>query len=455
MSSTFSSLSTALSALRYNQTAMDVASGNVANAGTDGYARRQAVAQATGAPVTPALWSRWNGAGDGVEAGRIDRMVDPLLDSRSRTEHASSSYLDTRATSLARFETSIDEPGETGISAALASFKQSWHDLANNPGDGAARGVVLARAEDLRSTIAQQAGAVSTEWSDQRTRLDAAVSEVNGLADQLSQLNQGLRSAHLSGTDAGTLLDQRDQLMLRMSELTGASFTINGDTSVDVKVAGQTLVSASTTAPLQVAGSTTLAGAGADPVGLSIGGTQVTIGNGEIGADVQLLGRDLPDYLTQLDSFVSTLAGQVNAQQQAGNDLTGTAGTPLFSGTTATTLTVAITDPNQVAAADPTKGKLDGSNATALANLDLGADGYRRLVSGFGVTVSSARSVSTNQATLTAQVDAARESVSGINTDEEMANLVAAQRGYEGAARVMTTLDSMLDTLINHTGLVG
>ena len=55
---------------------------------------------------------------------------------------------------------------------------------------------------------------------------------------------------------------------------------------------------------------------------------------------------------------------------------------------------------------------------------------------------------------LTAQVDASRESLSGINIDEEMVNLLAAQRGYEGASRVLTTMDSMLDTLINRTGLV-
>jgi flagellar hook-associated protein 1 FlgK len=54
---------------------------------------------------------------------------------------------------------------------------------------------------------------------------------------------------------------------------------------------------------------------------------------------------------------------------------------------------------------------------------------------------------------MVAQIDAARESVSGVNTDEEMVNLMAAQRGYEGAARVLTAVDSMLDTLINRTGV--
>ena len=95
-----------------------------------------------------------------------------------------------------------------------------------------------------------------------------------------------------------------------------------------------------------------------------------------------------------------------------------------------------------------------GDNANALATLDIGASAYRNLVAGFGVTVSSARQLAANQTVLTAQVDASREAVSGISIDEEMVNLLAAQRGYEGASRVLTTLDSVLDTLINRTGLV-
>jgi flagellar hook-associated protein 1 FlgK len=453
VSGTFSSLSSALSALRYNQVAMDVASGNVANAGTTGYARRQAIGQATGAPAVPAMWSTWNGAGDGVEASKVSRMVDPMLDSRSRTEHASSSFLDTRQTSLTRFETALGEPGHSGVAAALADFKAGWHDVSNNPGDPAARSQLLARAQTLQSTIAAQAGAVSTEWSDQRTRLDSLGSELNQVAGDLAQLNQGLRSAYLSGTDAGTLLDQRDQLTMRLSELAGGSVTVNPDSTVDVSIAGHAVVQGNTATAVTVSGSADLAGATADPVTLSIGGTPVTLTTGEVGGTQQLLGQDLPGYMSQLDGFVATLASSVNTQHQAGVDLAGNAGGAFFTGTTATTLQVAITDTDKIAAAAPGAGTLDNTNADTLGSMDLGDAQYRKLVTSFGVTVSSVTNQATNQDMLTSQVDASRESLSGINIDEEMVNLLAAQRGYEGASRVLTTMDSMLDTLINRTGL--
>jgi flagellar hook-associated protein 1 FlgK len=455
MSGTFSSLSSALSAMRYNQVAMDVASGNVANAGTAGYARRQVIAQATGAPDVPARWSRWQGAGDGVEAGGINRMVDPLLDARARTEHASASYLDARATSLTTFETTLGEPGDNGVAAALAAFKQGWEDVANNPGDSAARSQLLSRAGTLVSTIGTQARALGTEWSDQRNRLGADADQVNQVAGSLAKLNQALRTANINGDDANTLLDQRDQLTLQLAQLTGATTTVNADTTVDVQVGGQLLVSGTTANSFAVAGATDVGGSTADPVKVTVNGTDVTLAGGEVGAAQQLLTHDLPDYLSGLDAYASTLAGTVNAQHRLGADLTGAAGGDFFTGTTAGTLALAFSDPSKVAAADPTKGKLDGSNADALGTMDLGDGQYRSLITSFGVTVATAKQVSANQDAVASQVDASREALSGVSTDEEMVNLLAAQRGYEGAARVLTTMDSVLDTLINHTGLVG
>src|ERR1700740_1187255 len=96
--STFAGLNTALSALRINRVAMDVASGDITNGG---------------------------------QVPSIDRMADPLLDIRARREHGNQSYLDIRQSVLERVESGVGEPSDTGVAAAIADFRSAWHDLAN------------------------------------------------------------------------------------------------------------------------------------------------------------------------------------------------------------------------------------------------------------------------------------------------------------------------------------
>jgi flagellar hook-associated protein 1 FlgK len=59
------------------------------------------------------------------------------------------------------------------------------------------------------------------------------------------------------------------------------------------------------------------------------------------------------------------------------------------------------------------------------------------------------------QSVISTQVDAARESVAGVNIDEEMTNMLSFQHAYAAAGRMITAIDETLDTLINRTGLVG
>jgi flagellar hook-associated protein 1 FlgK len=350
---------------------------------------------------------------------------------------------------LQRLESGLGEPGDNGVAAALSSYWSAWHDVANNPGDGAARSQLIARAEALTGALGSQARLVGTEWSDQRVRLDALKTEINTTAGDLAKLNETIRAGKTSAAEVGTLEDQRDQLTLRLAELAGATSTTATDGTVEVRVGGAVLVSGNTATTLSVSGGAAIG----DPVSLSVGGTAVTVATGAVGAVTGLMDRTLPDYLGRLDSFAAELATAVNSQHAQGFDRTGAPGVAFFTGTTAATLKVALTGPDQVAAAS-VAGTLDGSNADALGELATVDESYRRLITDFGSSVASATRVAANQQVLTDQVDGAREALSGIDLDEEMVQMLTYQRAYEAAARVLTTVDSVLDTLINRTGLV-
>jgi flagellar hook-associated protein 1 FlgK len=472
VSGSFSSLSTTLSALRYQRVAMDVAGGNVANVGTEGYARRSAVGQAQGAPDVPAMWSRSQGAGDGVSLGAVERLVDPFLDARARIEHGNSSSLQTRSAALARVENTLGEPGDAGVAAALTAFQQGWADVANNPADGAARSQLLGRATTLAVALGSQSRSVTTEWADQRSRLEAAATEANGLAADLARLNESIGVAEVTGTDAGLLLDNRDQMTMRLAELVGATSTLDSAGVLKVEVGGAVLVDGKRAGSIEVRGDATYTPTApgslvltvTDPAGVAQDVTS-TVKTGSAGGQLELLTGTLPGYLSTLDTFAADMAARVNTLHAGGFDLQDPAqpGQDIFvssDGTsiTAATIRVAPLDPVQVAASSyvtATGGPtLDGSHADLLATADLGGGDYRRLVTAFGAEVASARRIAESQGVLTGQVDAAREAISGISIDEEMVNLLAAQRAYEGAARVMTAIDSMLDTLINRTGLI-
>jgi flagellar hook-associated protein 1 len=459
---TFSSLNTALSALRYQQVALDIASTNVANGTTEGYVRRRVVGETVGAGAVPALWSRSTEVGSGVRASAVDRMIDPYLEARGRGEHAKQAYLDLRAAALARVETGLAEPGDDGLAAALDAFRGTLHDLVNAPGSDAARSQVLAAANTVADAIRLQARNVGDEAADQRSRLLATVAEVNVTAAQLASTNESIAAANLSAGDTASLLDERDRLAMKLAELTGATATIRSDGGMDVELNGVALVTGSTARQLQLtAGVAADGSADGNPTAFAVsGGGGAVPGSleGEVGAVADLLDTVLPDYVDGLAAVAKTFADALNTQHAAGYDRDGVAGGALFGydpADVAGTITVVISDPRKVAASSvATADTIDAGNADELADAITVEDAYQRLVNGFGTTVASVKRLAANQQALTSQVDSSREQLAGVSLDEETVNMLTAQRAYEAAARVMTTVDSMLDTLINRTGLV-
>jgi len=260
------------------------------------------------------------------------------------------------------------------------------------------------------------------------------------------------------------LMDERDALALRLSELTGAKATVQDDGSMAVELNGQQLVAGFAAAQLVVTGGVAPDGTAlATPISFALkdttSGVETAVAGdigGDLGATVRVLRDELPTYIAGLAGVVQDLVGAVNAAHAGGYDPSGVAGGDLFHyvDPDLSTFSVLITDVNKLAVSTVAGPSNDGNNAVALAQAVGVDDQYQRLVNGFGSKVASAQQLAKNQQALTDQVDSAREQMAGVSLDEETVNMISAQRAYEAAARVMTTLDSVLDTLINRTGLV-
>jgi flagellar hook-associated protein 1 FlgK len=183
----------------------------------------------------------------------------------------------------------------------------------------------------------------------------------------------------------------------------------------------------------------------------------VTAG-GKMGAMADLMTNIMPGISASLDAVAKNLIDTVNTAHAAGFSADGSTGLNFFNGTDAASIQVAVTDPDKVAYA-ATTATLDHSVADGLAATGTSTTGpdavYQSMIGRLGVSSAASTRRNDNQTNVTQQADADRESTSGVNLDEEMTNLLTYQRGYEAASRVLTTVDSMLDQLINRTGLVG
>ena len=463
MPGSFAGLNTALSALNYNRVAMDVAGGNIANVSTEGYTRRRVEGASVGGPTTPAMWSRYDGHGDGVRVSGVNRMSDELLNTRSRREHGTQAYLDVRQASLERVENGVGEPGDAGVSAALKDFRASFAQLAISVStkNDASRTAVISSASGVVDALRAQRNNIAGEAADQRVRLVGDVAEVNTVATDLAGVNAAIVAGRNGGNDVGVLLDKRDSLTLRLSTLTGATSAVQADGSATVSLGGAVLVEGRVAKSLVITSGVDSDGtADGAALSFSVDGTgtssPVTVGAGEIGGVVTLLDETLPSYLDGLAQVASQFATEVNDLHTQGYDRDGNPGEALFDfdpSDVLNTLQVAITDPSRVAASSVPGANTGTGTADQLAKTSGVEGAYQRLVTNLGIQVNQAQRQSTNQSAVTSQVDSAREQLGGVNLDEEMVNMLAAQRAYESASRLMTTLDSVLDTLINRTGL--
>ena len=477
--STFGGLNTAYTGLVAARQGLNVVGQNIANANTDGYTRQRVSTSALGATASTGVFTQGARVGEGVALDGIIRLASAQLDARVRATAATAGYTAVRANALASVEDSLNEPGEDGISAKLDEFWAGWQTLANGTDTAAPAALLLGTAGELLTQISEGYQAVSDEWSSVRNDLNNMVSELNGAATQVAALNVQIRQTLATGGTANELLDQRTTLTTTIAALTGATVTEQADGTVNVLVGGNALVSGGTTHQLSVTGARVMQ----DNKSVQLewtdnANTPVTMDAGEIAGALSLLapaadsgaGGALAEAATSYNSFASDLATKVNAIYKTGYTQTDATGLKFFTfapgAPEATGLSVVPTRSADLALRAEGAGAYDGSIADAIAQLGAGfaPDGsaivspstvWSDFVTKTGVlTQTELQSAALASATASGAANQQLAN-SSVDLDEENVNLLMFQHAYQGAARMMTAVDEMLDTLINRTGLVG
>jgi flagellar hook-associated protein 1 FlgK len=359
---------------------------------------------------------------------------------------------------LNEIEGVFPEPSSSGFQAKLDALWTGFANVARDTTNAAARIEVIAQANVLTGWLNDAAQQLTNIADNHTQNLTNLVTSANSYAQEISELNIAIARTPEGTSAINALMDQRSYAASQLAEAVGGTYLTDDNNKMSVFLGGASFVGPSNYSTLEVATS-----GGTTSVQWTINHVTASISSGNASGYLTAINTTVPDWAATLDTVAAALATTVNTAQAAGYDSTGAAGTALFTGTTASTISVALTNGLNIAASSvaPVSGvaSLNGSNADSMAALGRAAGGpdgvYQNMVVSLGYATQGAQQTSETVQAFMAGINGQINSESGVNIDEEMANLLTYQRAYEAAARVLTAIDDALDTLINRTGLVG
>ncbi|MDP1830896.1 MAG: flagellar hook-associated protein FlgK [Geothrix sp.] len=486
------SLYLGLSGLQAQQSALNVVGHNIANVNTPGYTRQRANLSANQSLVEGQVFF-----GTGVSLDTVQGIRDRFLDLQIYRETAREAGATERYAGVDAVSTSLGDTGDTGIAAQIQAFFQGFQELSARPEDGALRTNLVGQAQTMISGL-QTRYRLLTDQRDNADRAVASlVTEVNTLTDQIAQLNQRITTETAQGSD-NDARDQRKALTDKLAGLVGVNVFegSQGEYQITLDSGAAVLVSGSSAYQLQ----TTAGGAALDNhlrvesvMGGSVVDVTAGIKDGLLGAKLDLRDNILVGFQRQLDQLAAGVAGQVNLLHRTGFAADGvTTGNDFFLGgaanganglpatvsaatfykgmVNALSVNAAVAaNPSLVAAAGVAGARGDNANAKAMAALefasstvDTNGDGIGdsgpystavgSLISDVGTKAQTYQAQSTTQQNLMASLQAQRDRISGVDLDEEAANMMTLQRGYQASARFLSVINQLTDQLVNQFG---
>lgn len=445
-------LSIAQSGLMASQRQVNTASHNIANASTPGYSRQRVELSAAEPLRTPD-----GTVGRGVDSGLITRARSTFLDAQFRTENGGFGQQNATKELMGQVEGVLGDLTDSNLATSLDNFYDALGDLAGDPSSVTTRTMARQATADLASQFQSLHERISAVGDTALARMQDATSQVNALTSQIADLNRQIVSARANGS-APDLEDRRDLAIDNLSQLVAVRTVASPDGAVSVLAGGVVLADLAHAESLTVR---SVPGGGYG-VGLTSGTGVISPQAGELKAIGDFTQTQLPGVLAQLDTLAGAVVARANALHQAGQTQGGVTGVPLFdpAGTTASTIAVSAqvqsSLANLVTGATPAAG--DGSVALQLSQLRTEAQAgiggrtfgefYAGVASGVATTVSSANDRATAQDALIQQIVTQRSSIQDVSTDEEMITLMKAQQAFGAAAKVITTADQMMQTIL-------
>jgi len=311
-------LSTALSALQTNTTALGVVSQNISNLNTTGYADRTVNEQ------TQVL----GGNISGVDIADIERVTNQFLTQETLNANASSQQYSTESGIFSQLNGLLGQPGaSTSLTSQLDAVSTALNSASLSPNSATSQQAVLSAFQNLASTVSGLSSSISGLQSQVDQQVTSTVGSVNTLLQQIYSLNQQIQTAQAQGNDSSGLLDQRDQAVQNLSQYIGVQTTTQADGQMLVSTSdGVSLVGGSTYGQLSYSGGSNgsyppIALQTIDPAtGQNVGPTQALdphLGSGQLEGLVSMRDGALANFQQELGNFAQQTALAFNAQSNA------------------------------------------------------------------------------------------------------------------------------------------
>lgn len=424
MSGLLSTLNTAKSGMNVSQVAIQTTSHNISNINTPGYSR-QRVNQSASSPYSmPGKNSNFGAGqiGTGAQIDNVTRIRNSFYDYQYRSESHQYGSTSVKYEYFKNIEGIFNEPSDTAISSSLNSFFNSWSELSKDPQSSGVKSVVIENGKYLSNSINSAFKRLESLEEGLDKQSEYIMDEVNSMLSQLDKLEKNIKIIQGSGKSPNDFLDQRDQL------LDNLSFKLNINDK-DVKATLKKAYDAN--------GKVTLDD-------LTKSGVKIS---GELEGTLSMK-QEINKYKDGLKQLSNTITSNVNKA----------AGQEIFKAKDGELISI-----NSEMLQEPEKINVTADIALKVYELKsekININGkdmtintfYNSMIQNLGQSSAAVIRDESNQSKLLENIDSSRSSVSGVSLDEEMISLVQLQHTYSANAKVMSTIDSLLDVVVN--GLV-
>ena len=329
----FAAMNSAKWALLTHQTAIEVTGQNIANVNNPDYNRQEVLLES----AFPVNFGRM-ALGTGVQINGVERRFDSFLFSQRMQSNTSLARWEARDIIMSRLDVVFNEADDNGINQMMSQMFQSFYNLSINASGLTERQDVVENARLLTQNISATADELKSLRRDVDLKITATIPEINRLTGEIAQLNKIIHETEVGNVTANDFRDQREALLMDLSELVDISYFEQSNNEVVVMmnngrslVVGQSSFTLSTSVNPQ------------DPETSSIfwtdaSGNQTDIttefNSGNIGAWIELRETDIPDLLNDLDRLAASVVQEVNNLHASGFGLDGSTGTDFFTSLT-------------------------------------------------------------------------------------------------------------------------